>query len=66
MQRFDHRDVENEVKELFKKELNNHLFTKLQQLKVGEYVDYNFECGNVRPLGRLMEETNDGEACSKQ
>ena len=62
MQMFDHRDVEEEVKELFKKELNNHLFTKLQDLKVGEYVDYGFAYGDVRPLGTLMEEANDNLA----
>lgn len=58
MQMFAHRDVEKEVKELFEKELNNHLFTKLQQLKVGEYVEY----GNVRPFGTLMEEANENLA----
>lgn len=62
MQMFDHRDVEDEVKELFKKELNNHLFTKLQNLKVGEYLDYGFDYGDVRPLGTLMEEANDNLA----
>ena len=61
-QMFDRRDVEDEVKELFKKELNNHLLTKLQDLKVGEYVDYGFAYGNVRPLGTLMEEANDNLA----
>lgn len=62
MQMFNHRDVEDEVKELFKQELNNHLFTKLQDLKVDEYADYSFAYGNVRPLGTLMKEANDNLA----
>lgn len=62
MQMFDHRDVTNEVRELFKKELNNHLFTKLQKMEVGEYVEYGFDYGNVRPLGTLMEDANDNLA----
>lgn len=62
MQMFDHRDVEDEVKELFKKELNNHLFAKLQEMKVGEKVEYGFAYGNERPLGTLMEEANDNLA----
>lgn len=62
MQMFDHRDVTDEVRELFKKELNNHLFTKLQNMKSGEYVEYGFDYGDVRPLGTLMEDANDNLA----
>ena len=62
MKMFDYRDVEDEVRELFKKELNNHLFTKLQEMKVGEEVGYGFDYSNVRPLGTLMEEANDNLA----
>lgn len=62
MQMFDHRDVTDEVRELFKKELNNHLFTKLQKMEAGEYVEYGFDYGNVRPLGTLMEDANDNLA----
>ena len=62
MQMFDHRDVTDEVRELFKKELNNHLFTKFQDMEVGEYVEYGFDYGNVRPLGTLMEDANDNLA----
>ena len=62
MKMYDHRDVSEEVRKLFKKELNNHLFTKLQEIEVGEYVDYEFECGQVRPLGTLMKDANDNLA----
>ena len=62
MQMFDYRDVEDEVRELFKKELNNHLFTKLHEMKVGEKVEYGFDYGDVRPLGTIMEESNDNLA----
>ena len=62
MQMFDHRDVTDEVRELFKKELNNHLFSKLQKMEAGEYVEYGFDYGNVRPLGTLMEDANDNLA----
>ncbi len=62
MAMFEHRDVSDEVKELFKKELNNHLFTKLQDIEVGEYVHYGFDYGQVRPLGTLMEDANDNLA----
>ena len=62
MHMFDHRDVTDEVRELFKKELNNHLFTKLQNMEAGEYVEYGFDYGNVRPLGTLMEDANDNLA----
>ena len=62
MQMFEHRDVTDEVSELFKKELNNHLFTKLQNMKSGEYVEYGFDYGDVRPLGTLMEDANDNLA----
>lgn len=62
MQKFDHKDVTNEVRELFKKELNNHVFTKLQKMEAGEYVEYGFDYGNVRPLGTLMEDANDNLA----
>lgn len=59
---FDYRDVSDEVRELFKKELNNHLFSKLQEAKIGEHVEYGFDYGNVRPLGILMEDVNDNLA----
>lgn len=59
---YDHKDVSDEVRDLFKKELNNHLFIKLQEIEVDEYVDYEFECGQVRPLGTLREDANDNLA----
>lgn len=62
MEFFDYRDVSDEVRELFKKELNNHLFSKLQEAKIGEHVEYGFDYGNVRLLGTLMEEANDNLA----
>ena len=62
MAMFDHKDVSEEVRKLFKKELNNHLFTKLGEIEVGEYVDYGFDYGQVRPLGTLMEDANDNLA----
>lgn len=58
----EHRDVTDEVRELFKKELENHLFNKLQNMKVGEYVEYGFDYGDVRPLGTIMENANDNLA----
>lgn len=62
MAMFEHKDVSDEVKELFKKELSDHLFTKLHEIEVGEYVEYGFDYGNVRPLGTLMEDANDNLA----
>lgn len=62
MAMFDHKDVSDEVRQLFKKELNNHLFTKLHEVEVGEYVEYGFDYGRVRPLGTLMEDANDNLA----
>ncbi|MGN1327916.1 MAG: hypothetical protein ACI4VQ_07585 [Clostridia bacterium] len=59
---FDYKDASDEVRELFKKELNNHLFTKLKEIEVGEYVVYGFDYGKVRPLGTLMEDANDNLA----
>lgn len=58
----EHRDVTDEVRELFKKELENHLFNKLQNMKDGEYVEYGFDYGDVRPLGTIMENANDNLA----
>ena len=62
MQMFEHRKVTDEVRELFKKELNSHLFTKLQQMEAGECVEYSFDYGELRPLGILMEDANDNLA----
>ncbi len=62
MAMYDHKEVSEEVRELFKKELNNHLFTKLKETELGEDVEYGFDYGNVRPLGTLMEDANDNLA----
>lgn len=62
MAMFDHKDVSDEIRELFKKEFNNHLFTRLKEIEVGEYVEYGFDYGNLRPLGTLMEDANDNLA----
>lgn len=63
MQAFSYRDVTDEVRKLFKKELYNHMFTKLlQEMEVGEYVEYGFDYGDERPLGTLMEDANDNMA----
>ena len=62
MAMFNHKNISDEVKELFKQELNNHLFTKLKEIKVGEYVDYGYDYGQVRPLGTLIEDANDNLA----
>lgn len=62
MEMFNHRDVTDEVRALFKKELKNHLFSKLQRMEVGGYVEYRFNRDNVRPLGTLMKNFNDNLA----
>lgn len=42
MQVFKYRDTEEEVKELFKEELINHVCTKLYEKSVGETIKYSF------------------------
>lgn len=42
MQVFKYRDIEEKVKELFKKELINHLCTELYTKNVGEEIKYSF------------------------
>ncbi len=59
---FDHKDVSDEVRDLFKTELNNHLFSKVEEIEVGEYVDYGFNYGPESSLGTLMAEANDNLA----
>jgi len=56
------KEVPSEVMELFKKEFNHHLYRKLKTIKVGEYVDYMFECGYSRPLGTIVYNANDNLA----
>lgn len=56
------KDVSKEVREQFKTELYNHLCTKLQEIEVGEYVDYSFNFGKVKQRGTLMEDANDNLA----
>ena len=62
MHMYDYKETSDEVKELFKKELNNHIFNKLQEIEVNESVEYMFECGQVRPLGSIMDDANDNLA----
>lgn len=62
MHMYDYKDASDEVRELFKKELNNHMFNKLQEIEVGESVEYMFECGQERPLGSIMDDANDNLA----
>lgn len=58
---YDYKEVSQEVIELFKKELRNHLIENVKKLDVGEHVDYGFEYDS-KPLGTLMEEANDNLA----
>jgi len=58
---YDYKEVSQEVIELFKKELINHLIENVKKLDVGEHVDYGFEYDS-KPLGTLMEEANDNLA----
>ena len=62
MAMFNHKDISDEVRELFKEELNNHLSTRLKEIEVGEHVDYGFDYGHVRPLETTMEGANDNLA----
>ncbi len=59
MQMFNYREVTDEVRDLFKNELRNHIFAKLQTMEVGESAEYVFDCGDIRPLGTLMQDAND-------
>lgn len=59
---FGYEERMNGIREIFKKELNEHIFRKLQKRKVGGHVDYMFECGKHRPLGYIMNEANDNLA----
>lgn len=60
--RFQYKEAPKEVKESFKKKLENHVFSKADQLSVGERLDYLFDYGKKRPLGTLMAEANDNMA----
>ena len=66
MQIFKYRDVGRAIKELFQKELTNHLCTKLQDLKYGEEVTYCFAYGkvnnNLEEVFLKLPALNDGEA----
>lgn len=62
MTMFKHRNVPDEVKEQFKKEFNNHLYMKCKEENGFGYVDYIFEYGLKRPIGKLMEDANDNLA----
>ena len=55
MHMYDYKEAPDEVKELFRKELNNHIFNKLQEVEVDESVEYMFECEQVRPLGSIID-----------
>lgn len=58
---YDYKEVSQEVIELFKKELINHLIENVKKLDVGEHVDYGFEYDS-KPLGTLIEGANDNLA----
>ena len=57
-----YKDVSEEVRKLFGREFNHHLYRKLKTIDVGEYVDYMYECGHSRPLGTIMYNANDNLA----
>lgn len=59
---FNYRDVPDKVREQFKTELNNHLLSHLTELKAGDTIDYNFECGQVWPIGSIYACANDSMA----
>ena len=59
---YTYEDTNDEVKRLFKKELRNHIFEKLENQEVGEFVEYMFDWGDFRPLGSIMEDANDNLA----
>lgn len=66
MQIFELRDVTDEVRELFKKELKNHLFTKLQNMRFCESVAYSFDYNkgandNLAEVLLKLPILNDGE-----
>lgn len=59
---FDCRDVSDSIKEIFKIEFDNQLYSKMQRMEVGESIVYGFDYDSVRPLGTLMEDANDNMA----
>lgn len=54
-----YKAVSEEVKELFEKELSNHIFDRFKQKKVGEHVEYSFNFENVKHHGTPMEEASE-------
>ena len=57
-----YKDVTDNVRKKFKKELKKHLFSKLRKIEVGESVDYSFNYGKVKHLGTLIKEANNNMA----
>ena len=60
--RFEFKDVTEEVKEIFKKELIQNLISKLQRAKKGEYIEYEYNFETKKPLGKIMRNANDNLA----
>ena len=57
-----YQDVSEEIRNLFKKEFNRHMYRKLRQINKGESIEYMFDCGTERPLSLLMDDANDNLA----
>ena len=56
----EEQEVTEEVRNMFQKELKNHLFEKLQKIEVGESVVYSFNYGNA--IGKHIGDANDNLA----
>ena len=59
---YEHKPISEDIRKIFKKEFNNHLFTKLTEAEIGDSVEYLYECGNVRPIGTILDYANDNMA----
>lgn len=51
-------EVSEQVRKIFKKEFNHHLYRKLKTINVGEHIDYMYDCGKERPLSVLNDNAN--------
>ena len=61
-ERYFYKEVPEKTKTQFKKAFNQHMYRKLTKMKVGDSLDYMFDCGKARPLSVLMDEANENMA----
>lgn len=56
--RYIYNDVPEKTRAQFKRVFHQHMYRKLSKMKVGDSLNYMFDCGNDRPLSLIMDDAN--------